>query len=404
MIELILGILIATLLGILAGTFTGLSPGIHINLVAAILLSISAWLLTFPLVSPLMLVIFIVSMSITHTFTDFIPSIFLGAPNEDTALSTLPGHELLLEGKGYEAVYLTLLGSISAVILAILISPLIFFTLPKIYPFIQRMMGWILIWICIFLIYNEKEKGKTLIIFLLSGFLGIASLNLNINQPLLPLLSGLFGASSLILSVSQKTLLPEQRIESLKIKENLKTLIKPSILSSLVSPIFGFLPGLGSSQAAIISSSIIKIDRKQFLILVGSINTFVMIISFLTLYLINKSRTGSAAIISDIMTLKLTDLFWIYGAIILSSLFCIFVTLKLARLFAKHITRINYSTLSIFIIVFLAVLVFMFSGFLGFFVFLVSTILGLTCNYFNVRKGILMGCLLIPTIFYYIII
>jgi putative membrane protein len=243
-----------------------------------------------------------------------------------------------------------------------------------------------------------------MIIFLLSGFLGIASLNLDINQPLLPLLSGLFGASSLILSISQKTLLPDQKIERIKIKENLRTRIKPAILSSIVSPIVGFLPGLGSSQAAIISSSIIKIDRRQFLILVGSINTFVMIISFLTLYLINKSRTGSAAIISDIMNLKLLDLFWIYGAIVISSLFCIFITLKLARLFAKNITKINYSKLSICIIIFLAILVFFFSGLLGFLVFLVSTVLGITCSYFEVRKGILMGCLLIPTILYYILL
>ena len=87
-------IILAFFLGILAGTFTGLIPGIHINLVAIILLSFSAFLLTY--FSPIILVVFIVAMAITHTFIDYLPSIFLGAPDEDTVLSILPGHEMLI--------------------------------------------------------------------------------------------------------------------------------------------------------------------------------------------------------------------------------------------------------------------------------------------------------------------
>ena len=46
--------------------------------------------------SPIALIIFIVAMSITQSFVDFIPSIYLGAPDEDTVLSTMPGHNLFL--------------------------------------------------------------------------------------------------------------------------------------------------------------------------------------------------------------------------------------------------------------------------------------------------------------------
>src|SRR3989338_153036 len=83
--------IIAIILGIGVGIFTGLSPGIHINLISVILLSFYS---SFSEINPFFLVIFIVSMAIAHTFMDFIPSVFLGAPDENSFLSILPGHQL----------------------------------------------------------------------------------------------------------------------------------------------------------------------------------------------------------------------------------------------------------------------------------------------------------------------
>ena len=102
---MLLEILLAILIGILIGTITGLIPGVHINLVGAFLIGVSASFLFF--VGPVYLAVFIVAMAITHTFVDFIPSIFLGCPDTDTELSVLPGHELLKKGQGYEAIVLT---------------------------------------------------------------------------------------------------------------------------------------------------------------------------------------------------------------------------------------------------------------------------------------------------------
>ncbi len=124
-------LILALILGIIAGTITGLIPGIHINLVAVLLLSFSAFFLSY--VSPLVLVVFIASMAICHSFLDFIPSIFLGAPDEDTVLSILPGHEMLIKGKAYEAIILTLYGSLAAIILTLFLTPIFIYLLPIIY-------------------------------------------------------------------------------------------------------------------------------------------------------------------------------------------------------------------------------------------------------------------------------
>lgn len=386
------------LLGTAAGIFTGLIPGIHIDLVAVIIIPFAIT----SKIPPNLFVVFIISMAITHTFVDFIPSIFLGAPSEDTALSTLPGHELLLRGEGHRALQLTLIGSTIATSSLIIIIPLFIFIIPKIFPTIQKMMGFILIWTAILLIYNDKHnKIKATTIFILSGFLGIASLNLNINQPLIPLFAGLFGASTITYSIKTKTILPKQEIKKLFIQK--KQIIKPTISSIIVSPICSLLPGIGSSQAAIIASEFSgKTTREQFLILLGSINTTVMAVSFLTLILFKKSRSGAAYAISQITRIATINLSTTILTIIISSLIAIPITLQLSKIAAKNIHKIPYTKISITTLIFLSIIITIFTGLIGFFVFIISTAIGITCIEFGTKRSFLMGAILVPTILFYL--
>ena len=162
--------ILALLTGIFAGTITGLIPGIHINLVGALLVSLSISSLSF--INPIYLVVFISAMAITHTFIDFIPSIFLGCPDTETVLSVLPGHEMLRNGKGYEAILLTSYGSLAAVFILLFITfPLIFIIL-KVYDFLRILIPYILIFIFGFMIFIERKKFSTFSVLLITGFLG----------------------------------------------------------------------------------------------------------------------------------------------------------------------------------------------------------------------------------------
>src|SRR3972149_185250 len=164
---MLIEILLFLLLGILAGTFAGLMPGIHINLIGALLVSASASFLFF--IPPLYLVVFITSMAITHTFLDFIPSVFLGCPDTDTELSVLPGHELLKEGKGHAAVLLSAYGGLAAIILtAILAFPLIILV-KKVYPILQEFIPWILILVSLIMILSERKKFSSLVVYSMAG-------------------------------------------------------------------------------------------------------------------------------------------------------------------------------------------------------------------------------------------
>jgi putative membrane protein len=393
-----LTIILAITLGIILGIITGLIPGLHTNLISALTITILPFLLLY--FSPFSLAIFIVSLSITNLFIEFIPSTYLGAPDEDTALSVLPGHELLLKGKAHFAIFLSSLGSLIGLFMAIILAPLLFISLNTIYPFFETMMPWLLVWICILLLLDSKQLALSLIIFILSGFLGIASLNLTINQPLLPLLTGLFGISSIIYSISQKTNIPNQDTTLDFIDK--KTFTKPILISALISPICSFLPGLGSSQATIIGSKISNLKREQFLILNSTISPILMSLSFVTVFLINKSRTGSASAISEMIQLSKNQIWIILALTIIVGLIVFFITLKISKSIANKIQNINYEKLSWTILIFLIIMTAVISGHLGLLVLIISTFLGLSCQYYGIRKGLLMGCLLIPTIIIYL--
>jgi len=405
---MLIQIILTLLLGILAGILTGLIPGIHINLIGSILITLSVSVFTN--IASIYLIIFIVSMAITHTFLDFIPSIFLGCPDTDTELSVLPGHELLKQGKGYQAVILTAYGSLAAIFILILIAFPATLISQKIYTLLKitYIMPAILILVSIFLITLEKKKSTALFVFLLTGILGILILNPNqilgqsllLKESLLPLLTGLFGGSMLIMSIKNKTKIPEQKISKPKIK-----IFKPILGALIASPFCSFLPGLGSGQAAIIGNTIARTNKKSFLILLGATNTLVMGFSFIFLYAISKTRTGAAVTLQKILgTLSLKTLILIIIIIFISGIISFFITIFFANFFTKKIGKFNYTSISKITLIILIVIVFIISGFFGLIVLAISTLTGIYCISLKIKRTNMMGCLLIPTIVLYLII
>lgn len=75
------------ILGVITGILTGLLPGLHVNNIALILLTISPSIILLlqplesagitPTFSLILIAVFIISVSISHTFHDTIPTTFL---------------------------------------------------------------------------------------------------------------------------------------------------------------------------------------------------------------------------------------------------------------------------------------------------------------------------------------
>jgi putative membrane protein len=388
-------ILLIILFGILAGTFTGLIPGIHINLISSLLITLSTTIYFEPIYG----LTFITSMAITHTFIDFIPSVFLGCPDTDTELSILPGHKLLKNKKGYEAIHLSNKGSLIAIFITILIAFPSIILIKKIYSITQNLIPIILIATTTLLILSEKNKKNAIKILIITGILGLSINTLNVNQPLLPLLSGLFGTSNIILSLKNKTKIPKQKITKQKI--NLK---KPIISAISSAPLCSFLPGLGSGQAAIIGNTIKKNSKKQFLILTGIINTLVMSFSFISLYTINKTRTGATIAIKEIINpLETKHMLLILTIILITGLISYFITDKLSKIIAKKFHKINYTKINYVTLTIIMMITFLLSKFIGIIILIISTMVGIYSIKNNVRRTNMMGSLIIPTILYYLI-
>jgi len=401
-----LEILAAVFIGILFGIFTGLIPGIHINLVSLLLLSISAYFLGFT--SPLVLGVFIIAMSVTHTFLDTIPSIFLGAPDADTALSVLPGHRLLLKGMGYEAVKLTIIGSLLCLILTIIIIPFMIPFVPMAYNFIKPYIGWILLAVSVFMILKENGLNKRFwgfYVFMISGILGLIVLNWpNLKQPLFPMLSGLFGLSVLIISLFQNVEIPKQRItEMIKVpkSKSIKAILGATFSGSLT----GMFPGLGAAQAAILSMQLVgELGMYAFLILIGGINTVNFVFSLVTLYTLQKARNGAVvAVLEIVKSISLNELIIFMGSALLAGGIATFLALKITRLFSRFITKINYRKLVLGVISFIVILVFYFSSWSGLFILIVSTAIGIIPASMGVKRSLAMGCLMLPVILFFIV-
>tara|TARA_Y100000310_G_scaffold159627_1_gene159324 strand:- start:79155 stop:80351 length:1197 start_codon:yes stop_codon:yes gene_type:complete len=393
-IEISLAILIGTFLGII----TGLIPGIHINLISVLILSIFPLLIKFT--SPLIITIAIISMAITHTFLDFIPSVFLGAPNSDTALSIFPTHRLLLNGQGYEAVQLSTIGSLFGLIITIILAPILILTVNSWYTLIQDFIPYILITASLILILKDKNKKWALILFLLAGTFGIGALSLNIPQILFPLFSGLFGVSTLIISLKDEINIPPQKINNTDI--NKKEITKALSSGVIASSLSGFLPGLGASQAAVLASSIMKkITQKGFIVLIGSINTIIMVISFIALYTIDKARNGTIITISKIIkTFSLQHLILFLGTALIVAGLATFLSLNISKIFSKYINKINYQKLCISIISLITILTIILTGFTGLLILIISTSIGLIPPLKNTSRSHLMAVLILPISLY----
>jgi putative membrane protein len=398
---MILELLAAVLTGLALGTLTGLIPGIHVNLLSALIVSSLGLFSNTPLI---VISVAIVSMATTHTFLDPIPSIYLGAPEGDMALGVLPGHRMLLEGKGFEAVRLTVIGSFCCMIFTIALMPLVIPILPFVSKILTPFIGYILLAIVLFMIFKDKKKSvHSLLIFLISGTLGIIVNKLNVEQSLFPLLSGLFGVSGLVMSLASNTKIPKQIISE-DINPNFKTSMKAFAGAVLSGSITGLMPGIGASQAAVLAIQFLgKLGHHAFLMMLGGISTVNFIFSIATFASINKARNGAiVAVQSLIENIEFYQTLTLISAMLFSGSIATLIAPKLCVFFSNNITKISYSKLCSFIIIFITSMVIILSGLKGFLVLIVATIVGTLPPLYNVTRTHLMGCLLLPTILFFL--
>jgi putative membrane protein len=402
-IRLLLEIILFTLLGIPIGVIAGLTPGIHVNTLIPMVLALSTFI-----VNPYYLAVLIVSVAITEMFVDYIPSIFLGAPEVDTSLSVLPGHRLLLEGRGREAIKLTIIGSIGGLISSLVLVAFLMNYFKFFYVITRPYIHYAILLVMIFMVFSERKLKSVLsatLILLMSGFLGIVVLNSSLvdqQNALFPTLTGLFGLSTLIISVSERTKIPKQKEES-KLQISRKDIVKAIILSSLAGVVVGFLPAIGISEAATIVQYLGGMgEARNFLVTVSGINAANDAFSLVSLYLVKNPRSGASVAIQRIMSeLMLFDVLLLIGTMLFAAGLAAIISLCLGEKIPKYLERVDYKKLCLSVIVLVTVMIFLLTGLFGLLIAFTSTSIGILSVRLGIRRSHCMGVLLVPTVLFF---
>ena len=408
--------IIFSLLGSAIGLFTGLVPGIHVNTLASIMLvsfsSMEAGLSGIvPMEDvPVIVCCMIMSASVVHSFVDFVPSVFIGAPDAEDAISVLPGHRLLLKGEGMAAVRSAAIGSLIGCSAAILLAlPLQLAMLNGAADFLDGLTKLVIVTVILVLMYNEYNKGDLLFGlagFILSGLLGYAVMRLAIPSTgvlgegtlLMPMLTGLFGLPVLLTSGDSNPI-PKQKD---KRKDPVGPI--PGLKGVIMGSVAGWFPGITSTVGATISATIMP-DRspERFISTVASIGTVTTILSLVTLSVSGGGRSGTVIVIGQILGDSIggfasSPMILLLISASVASLAGYGLTIWAGRTMSGAISRVKQDVMSKVVIVFLIVMVFLSTGPWGMAIMALATIIGFIPVSNDSGKTALCGCLLLPSL------
>lgn len=395
-----IGLVAGVAAGIALGMISGLLPGVHVNTMAGSLLAVQTALI--PVFGPEMIAAAMVAALITHSFLDIIPSTFLGIPDPDTALSVIPSHTLCLEGKGEEAVRIAALGSAGGVLAGIPLA----LTLLVIAPLIQGSVDWavgiIITGVAAYLILFGESPLQALVVFLVSGILGIFSFHFSFlsvspfgySGILMPLLSGMFGISLLLVSGVGKV--PDQGFEGFTLPR--KTIIRGGFSGSIAGLVVGWLPGLSNATANAVIAAVARYDRnpRGYIFATSAANTVNVLVGLGVLYAISRTRNGVMVALS---ALEIPPPWLLFAAATIAACFAFLITVLIAGS-AWRIGGIDKRRLNIGVIGFVTLLAFILSGIFGLFILLLATLLGLVPKLLNIPQLYCMGAVMVPVILF----
>ena len=410
-------ILYMSLLGAAIGTFTGLVPGIHVNTLAAMMLA------GYPLLSdslsvfipselmPICISSCIMSASIVHSFVDYVPSVFIGAPDPDDVISALPGHRLLLDGRGMAAVRSAAIGSCVGACASIALAiPLQLILMSGVSDYLDSITAIVLIAVIATMIMHEKDKKNALwcfLIILISGLLGLICMDLEIpcegmiagSTMLFPMLTGLFGMPTMLQALRNPVI--EKQIDDCEYPVG----PVPGIKGVIMGVLTGWFPGITSTTGAILSDSITPEKKPEgFIAMTASVGTSAAIIMLVTMSITGHGRSGTMIIIGDILgdsIIGAMNSFFLL--LLLTAAFAAFLgycsTILCGKMMSKVINHIDTLILNRACIVLIITLVLLMTGPFGLLILAVSTALGFLPVRLGVSRVYLTGCLLIPALF-----
>lgn len=416
--DLLLIVFYMCMIGAGIGTFSGLVPGIHVNTLAVILLASSDALLgviecfTPVEYGPMMLACCVISAAVVHSAVDFIPSTFLGVPDESTVLNVLPAHRMLLDGRGMTAVRCAAIGSlVGSIVSLVLAIPMYFILGGPFGAYLNTITVGVLFIVLGLMILDEAPDRRihAVAIMALSGLMGILTMTVELPfenmlgmepETMFPLLTGLFGIPSLIMSRNGEGIPPQVDDEPLPVSPIAG--VKGVVTGSLT----GWFPGITSTAGATIASHIFgQEDSRGFISMVASIGTASTMFTFVTLAITGKERSGAMSVINQLLDgSNLAFGGEAFAAMMISmaiaTVLAYVIMIRSGRMMCALAERIDIVRLNRILLVAMIAMTIVFTGYTGLIVLLVCCVIGMLPIMFDTNRIHLTGCLIIPVLLF----
>ena len=383
--------------GIALGTASGLTPGLHANTFALLLAAVA------PAIPgpPRFVGAAILAAGVVHTFLDVVPALALGVPDPAMAPSALPGHRLVLRGRGREALRLSALGSGLAVVFAIPLALPITWLMERVYPTLSANLALVLGAVIVLLVVTEptsRSRVGAAVAVAGSGALGIVALDwptlgvVDVGGMLMPLFTGLFGAPILVEALSGEGV-PAQADPVVTTGPGLVGYV--ALLGTLSGAIVGYLPGISSAIAA--TGALVAIPRRgprAFVVATSGVNTANAIFALFALLALGDPRTGVLVALEDAGVP--IDLPLLLAAIGIAAAAGFVLVVSLGDRYLAIVGDVDHTRLCLGVLGLLVALVALFAGLPGIAVFAASAVVGLIPARLGARRATLMGVLLVP--------
>ncbi|MUV61144.1 tripartite tricarboxylate transporter permease [Halobacterium sp. CBA1126] len=389
--------LAAVAAGVFLGTCSGLVPGLHVNSLA-LLLAAAAPSIPGP---PQLVGAAMLAAGVTHSFLDVVPTLALGVPDPAMAVSALPGHRLVMGGRGREALRISALGSGVAVAVAFVLGVPVTAAATVVAPLVYQHLPVVVTALVVVLLAREPTRRSRIggcLAVAASGALGVVALPMQpdglapTGDVLAPLFAGLFG-TPVLLEAYRGAGVPEQ--DDATVADGPRSVAGPGLAGSLAGAAVAYVPGMSGAIAAVFAVEATRADGdRAFIAALSGVNTANTVFALYALFALGNAHTGVLVAFERAALPKTLPL--LLAAIALAACAGAVLVPVLGDRYFRVVRRLNHRRLTAGVCALLAVLAWVFAGWVGVALLAVATLVGLIPPRFGARRVHLMAVLLVP--------
>ncbi|WP_435184594.1 tripartite tricarboxylate transporter permease [Halobellus sp. EA9] len=404
------------LLGVALGTVTGLVPGLHVNSVAFLLAGLAPGIDG----PPAAVAAAVLSAGVVHTFLSIVPGLVLGVPDAATAPGALPGHRLVLAGRGREAIRLSALGSGVALVVAVVAAVPLSLAVAAGRGWLLSGLPLLLALVAALLILAEPTRRARvggLLCLATATALGLLTLDLPAAGPLAPpdaasmlapLFGGLFGAPVLLDALSARGEIPPQ--EGTELGLSPAATLRAACSGAGGGALVGYLPGVSAGVAAVLalggaggSGPAGRGSDRAYVVATSGADTATAVFAVASLLVLGAPRSGVTVALESLgsgvgvgTTLDPSSLAGALAVLVLAAGAGIGLLVTVGEWYLGAVRRLPRRPLALAVLGLLGALAVGFAGVLGGAVFCLAALVGLLPPRVGARRVHLMGVLFGP--------